>query len=79
MEKVAVQSYSARAGDTFYSYSLLQEKANRLSNVLVAQGVQRRVLRLREEERALDCAQQLTSSAAPASLPGATTARPVQT
>ncbi len=41
--------------------------------------VQRRVLRLQEEERALDRAQQLTSNAAPASPPGATTARPVQT
>ena len=40
--------------------------------------VQRRVLRLQEEERALDRAQQLTSSAAPASPPGATTTRPVQ-
>jgi acyl-coenzyme A synthetase/AMP-(fatty) acid ligase len=41
--------------------------------------VQRRVLRLQEEERALERAQQLTSSAAPASPPGAKTARPAQT
>jgi acetyl-CoA synthetase len=40
--------------------------------------VQRRVLRLQEEERAL-VRVQLTSSAGPVSPPGATTARPVQT
>jgi acetyl-CoA synthetase len=40
-ENIAIQSYFSGAGDTFYSYALLQEQANRLSNVLVAQGVQR--------------------------------------
>ncbi len=40
-ENIAVHSYSAGATGTFYTYALLQEQANRLSNVLVAQGVQR--------------------------------------
>ena len=40
-ENIAIQSYFAGATGTFYSYALLQEQANRLSNVLEAQGVQR--------------------------------------
>ncbi len=40
-ENIAIQSYSTGAAGTFYSYALLQEQANRLSNVLVAQGVRR--------------------------------------
>ena len=40
-EYIAIQSYSTGASGTFYSYALLQEQANRLSNVLTAQGVQR--------------------------------------
>ena len=40
-ENIAIQSYFTGAIGTFYSYALLQEQANRLSNVLTAQGVQR--------------------------------------
>ncbi len=40
-KNIAVHAYSTRAGDTFHSYAQLQEQANRLSNVLVAQGVVR--------------------------------------
>ena len=40
-ENIAIKSYSTGANGTFYSYALLQEQANRLSNVLAAQGVQR--------------------------------------
>ncbi len=40
-KRVAIHAYSTRAGDVFYSYAQLQEQANRLSNALVAQGVQR--------------------------------------
>jgi len=40
-KRIAIHAYSTRAGDVFYSYAQLQEKANRLSNALVAQGVQR--------------------------------------
>ena len=40
-ENIAIQAYSTGAKGTFYSYALLQEQANRLSNVLTAQGVQR--------------------------------------
>jgi acetyl-CoA synthetase len=41
MKRVAVKAYSTRAGNTFYTYAQLQEQANRLSNALMAQGVQR--------------------------------------
>ena len=40
-KRVAIHAYSTRDGDVFYSYAQLQEQANRLSNALVAQGVQR--------------------------------------
>ena len=40
-KNIAIQAYSTGAKGTFYSYALLQEQANRLSNVLTAQGVQR--------------------------------------
>mgnify|MGYP003532761323 CR=1 FL=1 len=41
MNLIAPHAYSTRAGDVFYTYAQLQEQANRLSNALVAQGVQR--------------------------------------
>jgi acetyl-CoA synthetase len=40
-KRIAIHAYSTRAGDVFYTYAQLQEQANRLSNALVAQGVQR--------------------------------------
>ncbi|WP_296510631.1 AMP-binding protein [Rhodoferax sp.] len=40
-KRVAVSAYSTGAAATFYSYSQLQEQANRLSRALVARGVQR--------------------------------------
>jgi acetyl-CoA synthetase len=40
-KRVAIQAYSTGARNVFYSYAQLQEQANRLSNALVAQGVQR--------------------------------------
>ncbi len=40
-KRVAVRAYSSGASDTFYTYSQLQEQANRLSNVLATLGVQR--------------------------------------
>ncbi len=39
-KRVAVHAYSTRAESTFYSYVMLQEQANRLSNAMVALGVQ---------------------------------------
>ncbi len=39
-KRVAIEAYSTRASSTFYTYAQLQEQANRLSNALVAQGVQ---------------------------------------
>ena len=38
-KNIAVRAYSAGVSDVFYTYSQLQEQANRLSNALVAQGV----------------------------------------
>lgn len=40
-KRVAVRAYSSGASDTIYTYSQLQEQANRLSNALVKLGVQR--------------------------------------
>jgi acetyl-CoA synthetase len=40
-KNIAIHAYSTAAGDVFYTYSKLQEQANRLSNALVAQGVVR--------------------------------------
>jgi len=40
-KRVAINAYSTRASSTFYTYAQLQEQANRLSNALAAQGVQR--------------------------------------
>jgi len=40
-KRVAIEAYSTRASSTFYTYAQLQEQANRLSNALAAQGVQR--------------------------------------
>jgi len=40
-KRVAVRAYSSGASDTFYTYSQLQEQANRLSNALAKLGVQR--------------------------------------
>jgi acetyl-CoA synthetase len=40
-KRVAVRAYSTRATSTFYTYSQLQQQANRLSNVLHGLGVKR--------------------------------------
>jgi acetyl-CoA synthetase len=40
-KNIAIYAYSTGAGGVFYTYSQLQEQANRLSNALVAQGVMR--------------------------------------
>lgn len=40
-KRVAFRAYSTSASSIFYSYAQLQEQANRLSNALVAKGVQR--------------------------------------
>jgi acetyl-CoA synthetase len=40
-KRIAIRAYSTSAESTFYSYSQLQEQANRLSHVLAARGVQR--------------------------------------
>jgi acetyl-CoA synthetase len=40
-KRVAVRAYSTGSEGTFYTYSQLQEQANRLSRALVARGVQR--------------------------------------
>jgi acetyl-CoA synthetase len=40
-KRVAVRAYSTRAKSTFYTYSQLQQQANRLSNVLHGLGVKR--------------------------------------